>query len=594
MKAFTIPTVFYAVDKMSNPLKGMGGHMAALNAVSARLQRTFHTVQNSANSMFNKLTGGQATLMIASGLGLAAIAARKFVDEASKIEDATARFTPILGSVKKATQFVGMLNQEAATTPFQFEDIATVAGRFLPVVNGNMQEAIKLFRMIGDTTGGSVERMQSASLGLNKALLKGKVDMESLNMIAEAGIPIFPALGKTMGIAENKMGDLFKAISAGKVPTSALITTFETLTSKGGMFFKGMEIASQTFTGKMSSMLDNINLAFGAFGDAALPILKEYVDQIGAAAGKAMEWANENKELIKTKVDEFFQNVKSAVSFLNENLSTIITTVKVYVGTLLALKAISMACSIITGTLTVATTAYNVAMGIAGAITGKANIAIGKNAVAMGAYKAAMAIGTAAQWLFNAATIAGGVAMQILMSPITLIILGIAALAAGIYFLIKKWDEWGAAVSLLLGPLGLVISLIQSFRRNWDMITEAFRTGGILEGLKAIGKTILDAVLMPIQQVLELIGKFTGADWAISGANKLQDLRDVMGGTVEPVNLEAAKQEAIQRSFKETVNNSRATFQVQDPLGLLRMTDKQGDINVNMMPKVSSTMGSQF
>src|SRR5690606_34754624 len=129
---------------------------------------------------------------------------------------------------------------------------------------------------------------------------------------------------------------------------------------------------------------------------------------------------------------------------------------------------------------------YNVALGGMGAISGTAAIAVGKNAIALGAYKTVLAIATAAQWAWNVAMTA---------NPIGLIIVGVAALIGLVALIINKWNEWGAAVVLFLGPLGFVISLIQSFRRNWYMVTESFRTGGILGGLKAIGKVMLDAVL---------------------------------------------------------------------------------------------------
>ncbi len=53
---------------------------------------------------------------------------------------------------------------------------------------------------------------------------------------------------------------------------------------------------------------------------------------------------------------------------------------------------------------------------------------------------AATAAHTAATWLATAATTAFGVAMSVLTSPITLVIAALAALALGIYELVKHWD----------------------------------------------------------------------------------------------------------------------------------------------------------
>lgn len=116
---------------------------------------------------------------------------------------------------------------------------------------------------------------------------------------------------------------------------------------------------------------------------------------------------------------------------------------------------------------------------------------------------------TAAQWLLNIAMNA---------NPIGLIVLGIAALIALVVVIIKKYDEWGAAVSFLMGPLGWIINLVQSFRRHWDSIVEAFKSEGIIGALKRIGVVILDALLMPIQQLLELIAKIPGMKGIAGGA----------------------------------------------------------------------------
>ena len=81
--------------------------------------------------------------------------------------------------------------------------------------------------------------------------------------------------------------------------------------------------------------------------------------------------------------------------------------------------------------------------------------------IAMGVNKAAMIAGTIAQWAMTAATgayniVAGigaavttafGIAMAILTSPITLVILVIAALVVGIVLLIKHWDDVKAAAA---------------------------------------------------------------------------------------------------------------------------------------------------
>lgn len=117
---------------------------------------------------------------------------------------------------------------------------------------------------------------------------------------------------------------------------------------------------------------------------------------------------------------------------------------------------------------------------------------------------------TTKQWLLNIALNA---------NPIGLVVLAIASLVGLVTVIITKYDKWGAALALLTGPLGLIINLIQSFRRHWDSIKQAFTDGGIIGGLKRIGVVMLDALLMPIQQLLNLIAKIPGMGKLAGGAS---------------------------------------------------------------------------
>lgn len=136
---------------------------------------------------------------------------------------------------------------------------------------------------------------------------------------------------------------------------------------------------------------------------------------------------------------------------------------------------------------------------------------------AIGTFATVLGVLTAAVWLFNIATAA---------NPIGIIVIAIAAIIALIAVVITKWDEWGAALSLFMGPVGVVIGAFKSLYDHWESIKQAFQTDGILGGLKRIGIVLLDAVLKPMQQLLELVAKIPGMEGiATFGASKIEELR---------------------------------------------------------------------
>jgi hypothetical protein len=173
---------------------------------------------------------------------------------------------------------------------------------------------------------------------------------------------------------------------------------------------------------------------------------------------------------------------------------------------------------------------------------------------------------SAAQWVLNSAMFA---------NPIGIMVVSIVALIGLVYVVLDQWNSWTAALSLFLGPLGIIITLVQSFRRNWEMIVNSFKTGGIISGLLAIGKTILDAVLMPMQQVVALISKFTGFDWAASASAAIEKLRINLGTesgidengnpltTKGVVNTQNIQHQAMLQKIEQT-NNAKVGIDIKN------------------------------
>lgn len=219
------------------------------------------------------------------------------IDEARKLEDAEAAFTPLMGGATNARKLVDELNIAAAKTPFQFDAISKSAKQLLPVMNQDIEKTIDTFKMLGDTAGGNAQKLDSITRGFTKAMLKGKVDMESLNMIAEAGVPIFTEMASTMGYGKDQMSDFFKEISTGKVSTDIMVETFKKMTSEGGIFFEGMIIASKTTSGVFSTLADSISMTAAGIGQKFLPAIKEIALNIIKVSASILEWVKEGDNL---------------------------------------------------------------------------------------------------------------------------------------------------------------------------------------------------------------------------------------------------------------------------------------------------------
>lgn len=159
------------------------------------------------------------------------------------------------------------------------------------------------------------------------------------------------------------------------------------------------------------------------------------------------------------------------------------------------------------------------------------------------------------------AAIIGVVNAVMSVNPISLVIIGIAALIAIIYKVIDAYDRWGAAVTFLLGPLGMIINLVMTIKRYWDDIVNAFESDGIMAGLKRIGVMLLDVVLYPVQQLLELLSNIPGlGDLAGKGADFIKGMREGLGA-IDPEKKESKEE------TKETSSMDSAVAAVNSNTG---------------------------
>jgi tape measure domain-containing protein len=281
--------------------------------VEELISRLSLDVNDSSFSQGERSISGIATSLskigaAAAAAGAAVLATAGFcVNASSTREDAEAAFTPLLGGADRAKLAVEELNKAAAQTPFEFETLSGAMKQLLPVMDGDIENTIKTINFLGDTAGGNAQKLDTITRGYTKAMLKGKVDMESLNMISEAGVPIIKELAKARGVDTAALLDM---VSKGEIGTDDLTGAFQIMTSEGGIFFNGMVIASQTFSGRMSTLRDNISLTAAAIGKELMPYAKELVDRLIEITGAVQDWVKENGKLIAGGFIKFLQAVK--------------------------------------------------------------------------------------------------------------------------------------------------------------------------------------------------------------------------------------------------------------------------------------------
>lgn len=217
------------------------------------------------SSFADKLKTGLAT---AAKVGAAAVGAASTaivalgkigLDYNSQMEQYTTNFTTMLGSTESAVKKVDELKKFAASTPLSMDDLAKGTQTLL-AFGVESENSTAILRQLGDIALGDADKMQRLSTAFGKATAAGKLSGEVVQQMIDAGwnplIQISEAAGETMEETQKRM-------SAGAVSVEELQAAMEAVTSGTGQFAGGMEAASHTTQGLISTLQDNARALVG-------------------------------------------------------------------------------------------------------------------------------------------------------------------------------------------------------------------------------------------------------------------------------------------------------------------------------------------
>ena len=175
------------------------------------------------------------------------------VKAGAEMERLEVGFRSITGGAKEAAKMVSTLNQFAASTPFQLENISRAARQLLAVGVAE-SDLTKELRMLGDIAAASGNQIEDIAAIFAKVQAKGKVELENLNQLAERGIPIFDKLRQVTGDANMEFG-------AGAVSVQEFNDALKGMVDQGGFAADSMQQLSMTTLGLFSTLKDNLGIA---------------------------------------------------------------------------------------------------------------------------------------------------------------------------------------------------------------------------------------------------------------------------------------------------------------------------------------------
>lgn len=202
------------------------------------------------------------------------------VDYNATMQSYLTNFKVMLGSEEQAAEKLAEIRKMAASTPFSLDDL-TSGTQTLLQFGIAVDDTTGVLQQLGDISLGNADKLQTLVRAYGKMSSAQKVTLENVTMMIDAG---FNPLNQICNATGESMADLYKRISDGKVSFAELESAVASATSQGGQFYNGMLEASQTFSGRMSTLKDNVSALTGELTGGLFEALGELVVKVNEAA----------------------------------------------------------------------------------------------------------------------------------------------------------------------------------------------------------------------------------------------------------------------------------------------------------------------
>lgn len=434
-----------------------------------------------------KSTTGEMTSLFATGYGIY----KGYYSELSDLEFGEMFAGGIATAVKayktsgsEMASAISALGGTATSANVPLEEQLSVLGMLQATMSGS--EAATKYKALLNAATGAGEKLGLNFLDANNQLrslpeilgiLKGKygdtIDAVEKKQIKEAfgsdeAVAVIDLLYGKTGELQTGILDMYDALGGGSSAAQEMATAINAT-------------ESQKYT-VLKQQLHNVTEELGV---NLLPTVNDWIGKAGQAVGKASEWIAENQGLVT--------GILNAVLFLGMFLTVTgsVTSIIGIFGTAIT-RTIGMVGGLKSGFETLRIYGMYAADGIKAMGAGLLNM------VRQGIASAAAALPglISSVWGFTTALLA---------NPVTWIVIGIAALAAGLILLWKNWDK------------------VSAFVQNvWNACVEKVQAG--LQAMKNFFSNIGGAIVSTVSNV------FNRVRGAVS--SRMEAVRNVMGNVM--------------------------------------------------------------
>jgi tape measure domain-containing protein len=272
----------FFTDATGRARKVNGQFVTTAEAAAAGLQKQGRAAQQTAgklNGLRNAVVGlGSAFGGIAAVLGV--IQAGRFVfAKTAEVESQSRSLAILAGSAEKAGQIIKELQDLGAVTPFTSTELIDSAKR-LQAFGVEADKVVETTRRLADASGATGAELSGLVTAYGQVQAKGRLQGEELLQFQERGIALQEELRKMYGMTSEEFQ---KALSKGQVSAKAVEVALQNLTNTGGKYANGAIAQSDTLSGRLSTLQDNVDGVAREVGKVLTPALIGILQQLNTS-----------------------------------------------------------------------------------------------------------------------------------------------------------------------------------------------------------------------------------------------------------------------------------------------------------------------
>ena len=328
-------TMNSAKGNVSNLSGSFGGLESNVSSVSGKISKS---IENGISKPLNVAKGLLVGLAATAGIAGVGGLVNSGIDRLSAIEDAKLSLNVMLQDEDKTTKFMDEVMTFAKTTPYAFQDLATNSKNLL-AYGMDIDKIVPTMKAIGDlsaASGKGGEGINTLSAAFGKMQVLGKVSMEQLNTITEAGVPALKILANEYGISVEEMQ---KKISSGSVESGKAIDVLVKGIEEGSDGIAGqttklggiMSELKNTWKGSLDSMKSAVTSTMATLIEPAKPHVQKGMAWFGDQFKKLPEFVEKTGKELEPAFQFGKKAFTSAKDFV---LNDVIPTAKTLIGTM--------------------------------------------------------------------------------------------------------------------------------------------------------------------------------------------------------------------------------------------------------------------